>query len=578
MKTKFSFSKKPRTSLLLATFTLLLLSAQTTISAVGPTWDSSLSTDWNTNGNWLTVPAGGGYPGTTAGNTATFNNLSSVTSLFLSATPANSIAAITFTASETHAFTITVDPAITLTISGTGIVNNSGITQNFVTAVSGFNVGTIAFTNSATAGSMTSFTNASSAVSGAFGGETLFSGTSTAGTATITNNGGTVAGAPVGGGGGLTQFDGTDASHFSTAGSATITNNGGTVSGAIGGETDFIGTSTAGSATITNNGGTVSGAFASHTEFFDSSTAGSATLIANGGTGEGGSIVFRASSTGGTSTVKVFDGGSLDISLHNAPGVTIGSLEGSGHVLLGANNLTVGGNNLSKTFSGVIQDGGNAGGTGGSLTKTGTGTFTLSGANTYTGATLVNVGTLLVNGSTSSSSAVTVNNSGTTLGGTGTIGGVVTVNSGANLHPGTSPGILNTGSVTLNSGSNLLIDINGAGAGTGYDQLNVTGTVTLNGGNLVLTIGGTLTVGEQFIIINNDLSDAVVGTFAQGTSVSSGGYTFSINYAGGDPNDVELSVVSAPTPEPSTWVAGALVFAALAYTQRRRFTRLLRKA
>ena len=33
-----------------------------------------------------------------------------------------------------------------------------------------------------------------------------------------------------------------------------------------------------------------------------------------------------------------------------------------------------------------------------------------------------------------------------------------------------------------------------------------------------------------------------------------------------------------PVPEPSTWVAGALAFAALAYTQRRRFTRMLRRA
>jgi hypothetical protein len=177
---------------------------------------------------------------------------------------------------------------------------------------------------------------------------------------------------------------------------------------------------------------------------------------------------------------------------------------------------------------------------------------------------------------------VTVNDSGTViggtlLGGTGTISGSVTVDSGANLSPGTSPGILNTGSVTLNSGSNLLIDINGPTVGTQYDQLNVAGTVTLNSGNLVLTIGGTLTVGEQFTIINNDLSDFVAGIFAQGSSISSGGHTFSIDYAGGDGNDVVLTA-TAVVPEPSTWVAGALAVAFVAYTQRRRFTQLLRKA
>src|SRR4029077_9917227 len=118
-------------------------------------------------------------------------------------------------------------------------------------------------------------------------------------------------------------------------------------------------------------------------------------------------------------------------------------------------------------------------------------------------------------------------------------------------------------------GSNFRIDINGPNVGTQYDQLNVTGTVTLNSGNLVLTIGGTLTIGEQFIIINNDLTDAVTGMFAQGSSISSGGHLFSIDYAGGtDGNDVVLTV--EPVPEPSTWVAGALAFAAIPYMQRRR--------
>jgi hypothetical protein len=103
-------------------------------------------------------------------------------------------------------------------------------------------------------------------------------------------------------------------------------------------------------------------------------------LIANGGLGgnAGGSISFGGASTGGTARVEVFgDGtgdttnGNLDISFHNAPGVAVGSIEGSGAVFLGANNLTVGSNDLTKAFRGVIQDGGQNGGTGGSLTKIG---------------------------------------------------------------------------------------------------------------------------------------------------------------------------------------------------------------
>ena len=41
----------------------------------------------------------------------------------------------------------------------------------------------------------------------------------------------------------------------------------------------------------------------------------------------------------------------------NIPPFTIGSIEGNGVVFLGAQNLTVGNNNLSTTFSGLMQDG-----------------------------------------------------------------------------------------------------------------------------------------------------------------------------------------------------------------------------
>ena len=191
----------------------------------------------------------------------------------------------------------------------------------------------------------------------------------------------------------------------------------------------------------------------------------------------------------------------------------------------------------------------------------------------------MNGGALLVNGSTSSLSAVTVN-SGGTLGGTGTISGTVMVNSGGNLSPGNSPGILTTtGSVTLAATSNFRVDINGAAVGTQYDQLIVTGTIDITGSNLKVTVGGTLTIGDQYTIINNEGPDAVAGTFAgltEGGRFNSGGNAFTISYVGGSGNDVVLNSVTA-VPEPGAWIAGALAFAALAYTQRRRLARLLKR-
>ena len=85
--------------------------------------------------------------------------------------------------------------------------------------------------------------------------------------------------------------------------------------------------------------------------------------------------------------MKVFDNGYLDISGHQH-GVTIGSIDGSGNVLLGANTLTVGTNNINTSFSGVISGSG-------SLAKVGRGVLTLQ-ANDCIADT---VGIILVSGS-----------------------------------------------------------------------------------------------------------------------------------------------------------------------------------
>ncbi|RDJ25530.1 hypothetical protein DWF00_14880 [Bosea caraganae] len=182
-----------------------------------------------------------------------------------------------------------------------------------------------------------------------------------------------------------------------------------------------------------------------------------------------------------TGAVVVNAPGSLQI--YNSE--TIGSLAGAGSVVLNSGStLAVGGDDSSTSFSGVISQSSGVG----SLTKIGTGSFTLSGTNTYTGATQVDGGELRVNGSVQGTVGVA---SGATLGGSGAIAGAVTVASGGTLSAGSSPGTLTVGSLELNSGANTVFELNSPGVvgGGTNDHIIVNGSGAA--GNLVL--GGTLT-------------------------------------------------------------------------------------
>ena len=140
-------------------------------------------------------------------------------------------------------------------------------------------------------------------------------------------------------------------------------------------------------------------------------------------------------------------------------------------------------------------------------------------------------------------------NKAVTLKGTPTISGSLTASvAGAVISPGFSPGMINSGNLSLSSGSIVSIQLDGLTAGSGHDQLNVTGTVNLGGATLNVTTGFAVGTGNSFVIINNDGGDAVVGTFAglsQGATFVVSGTTFTISYIGGSGNDVVLTATVA---------------------------------
>ncbi len=215
------------------------------------------------------------------------------------------------------------------------------------------------------------------------------------------------------------------------------------------------------------------------------------------------------------------------ISFTNPPGTTASvqsSLAHSIEALAGGNsNSSISAASLTITGARTTTfDGKITGPT--ALNLTGTGSLALTNANPFTGATTVSNGSLALSGS---------------------LAGAVTVSAGGAFLPSGIPSI--NGNLTLASGSTFRVHINSDSPGAGYDQLTAKAAASLNG-TLDIIAGPGLATGTACTILNKTSTGAVVGTFTGlpgGSVFSSGGYNWSISYAGGTGNDVVLTLVSA---------------------------------
>ncbi len=248
----------------------------------------------------------------------------------------------------------------------------------------------------------------------------------------------------------------------------------------------------------------------------------------------------------------------------------LGGLKGTDNLALVTNSISVGGNNVSTEYTGIISS------TGG-LAKVGTGTLTLSGANLYSGATTVNGGMLTVaaTGSIANSSAIAIGSAGTldvsanpltlttgkTMSANGTVIGNLTVNEGASLTGNASLVGSTTGqSITVNG----LIGPGTYGAAAATDGV---GTLTVGDGSydVALHLGSTSVYnwglspdGQGLINVTGDVtidSGAKVLVHNAGEGSPAGDHTI-LTWTGADPANLPTTIeyAAAPSGTAVNWI------------------------
>jgi autotransporter-associated beta strand protein len=233
-------------------------------------------------------------------------------------------------------------------------------------------------------------------------------------------------------------------------------------------------------------------------------------------------------------------GAQLDL---NSKNQTLASVTGDGTISLGSAALTVGGNDATTEYKGLISGSG-------SLTKNGTGAFTLSGGLSFSGGVLINAGTLVMDGTNGVAGGVTVkSNAAVSVDSDGHLGAPsnqITLDGGSFLANGsfTSSNPIdvtaNGGSINVASGFDFMQAglLSGSGAlskdGSGTAKLNsassLSGAVAVNGGTLILAGAGSLQSATSFSV---QTGATLKLDNSAGNSASRIGDTRSVSLAGG---------------------------------------------